>query len=293
MRKVGGPFRLLYHSKRIKGLADRISRMTDVKGRRPLRGAQSAPLTSAIREEGFLLSGLHQQPRISERFLLRAALVAFLASGLAGCASSLWERTEKISSNGDAARLYVPKLWAPLLPGSVYPDKRRPVAAAGRPSVVVVCPAAGACPKDRILKPLAERGIVVLLFRDGLKDPPKADLLRTRAESKDAPVGWLLISPTGEFLRRWMGAGATPSAVAILENRAPEALSLPSPSSPSKKIFDSAPRRVLLAAPLGSEASISSEGVIEKLYAPDAAGRLPCEAYRDAAEWLAGELGAR
>jgi hypothetical protein len=33
--------------------------------------------------------------------------------------------------------------------------------------------------------------------------------------------------------------------------------------------------------------------VIEKLYAPDAAGRLPREAYRDAAEWLAGELGAR
>ena len=66
-----------------------------------------------------------------------------------------------------------------------------------------------------------------------------------------------------------------------------------SPSSPSKKLFDSLPRRVLLEALLGSEAKSSSEGVIEKLYAPDAAGRLPREAYRDAAEWLAGELGAR
>ena len=68
---------------------------------------------------------------------------------------------------------------------------------------------------------------------------------------------------------------------------------LPPPSSPSKKLFDSATRRVLLEALLGSEANISSDGVIEKLYAPDAAGRLPREAYRDAAEWLAGELGAR
>ncbi|HSB64692.1 MAG TPA: hypothetical protein VLJ18_11025 [Thermoanaerobaculia bacterium] len=63
--------------------------------------------------------------------------------------------------------------------------------------------------------------------------------------------------------------------------------------SPSKKLFGSATRRILLAALLGSEADISSDGVIEKLYAPDAAGRLPREAYRDAAEWLAGELGAR
>ncbi|MGZ5430343.1 MAG: hypothetical protein ACXWEX_02990, partial [Thermoanaerobaculia bacterium] len=64
-------------------------------------------------------------------------LVALLASG---CASSAWERTEKISSNGVEARLYVPKLWAPLMPGSVYPNKRAPVAAKGRPAVVVVCP---------------------------------------------------------------------------------------------------------------------------------------------------------
>ncbi len=93
-----------------------------------------------------------------------------------------------------------------------------------------------------------------------------------------------------------MGARATPAAVAILRGRAPEPRALPSTSSPSKQLFDSLPRRVLLAALLGSEANVSSipsDEVIEKLYAPDAAGRLPREAYRDAAEWLAGELGAR
>jgi hypothetical protein len=219
---------------------------------------------------------------------LGALLVALLASGLAGCASSTWERTERISSNGSEARLYVPKLWAPLLPGSVYPNRRAPIAAKGRPSVAVVCPAFGACPKNLLLRPLAERGLVVLLFEGGMKEPPKTDLLQSRPEAAGAPQGWLLISPTDDFLRRWMGTGARPAAMAVLE-----ASASPSPSSPSQKLFDGPPRRVLLEALHGSEASIPSEGVIEKLYAPDAAGRLPREAYRDAAEWLAGELGAR
>jgi hypothetical protein len=223
-----------------------------------------------------------------------ALLVALLAPG---CVSSMWERTEKISSNGEEGRLYVPRLYAPLRPGSIYPDRRRPVAAAGRPSVIVVCPSAGACPKDRILGPLAERGLVVLLFESGLKEPPKEDLLRTRAECKGAPLGWLLISPTADFLRRWMGADATPTAVAILRGHPLEtdAIRVPSPFSLSKQLFGSLPRRVLLEALLGSEAKISSEGVVEKLYAasPGPAGGLPSEAYRDAAEWLAGELGAR
>ncbi|MFI5197227.1 MAG: hypothetical protein ACHQJD_01290 [Thermoanaerobaculia bacterium] len=208
------------------------------------------------------------------------SLVALLASG---CASSTWARTEKISSNGEQGRLYIPKLWAPLMPGSVYPNKRVPVPAKGRPSVVVVCPATGKCPKSEVLGPLAERGFVVMLFEGGLKEPPREDFLRTRAESKDASVGWLLISPTDDFLRGWMGAGVATGVLLF-------------PSSPSKQIFDSFPRRVMLAALLGSEAnspSISSDGVIEKLYAADASGRLPREAYRDAAEWLAGELGAR
>ena len=208
-------------------------------------------------------------------------LAAVLASG---CASSTWARTEKISSNGAEGRLYIPRLYAPLRPGSIYPDRRTPVTAAGRASVIVVCPAAGKCPKKEILGPLAERGIVVLLFGGGLKEPPKEDLLRTRAESKGAPVGWLLISPTDDFLRRWRKTDA------ILAASAP-----PSFSSLSKQIFGSATRRVLLEALLGSEANLFSEGVIEKLYAasPSPAGGFPPEAYRDAAEWLAGELGAR
>lgn len=205
----------------------------------------------------------------------------------------MWERTEKISSNGEEARLYVPKVWAPLMPGSVYPNKRAPVPAKGRPAVVVVCPSAGSCPKDRMLGPLAERGIVVLLFEGGLKEPPERDLLRTRPEAAGAPQGLLLVEPTDVFLRGCMGTSAIPAAVAILRGRAPEPAARPFPSSPSEQIPDGIPRRVLLVALLRSETEISSDGMIEKLYAPDAAGCLPREAYRDAAEWLAGELGAR
>jgi hypothetical protein len=217
-------------------------------------------------------------------------LVALLAPG---CVSSMWERTEKISSNGEEARLYVPKLWAPLMPGSVYPNKRAPIPAKGRPAVVVVCPAAGRCPRSEILGPLAERGLVVLMFEGGMKEPPKADLLRTRPEAAGAPQGLLLVEPTDDFLRGCIGAETAPNVVAILRGRALEPTALPSPSSPSKQLFGSLPRRVLLAMLLGSEANTSSDGVIEKLYAPDATGRLPREAYRDAAEWLAGELGVR
>jgi hypothetical protein len=225
----------------------------------------------------------------SER-LAAAFLVALLAPG---CVSSMWERTEKISSNGALGRLYVPKLYAPLRPGSIYPDRRTPVPAKGRPAVIVVCPAAGKCPKKEILGPLAERGIVVLMFEGGLKEPPRGDLLRTRPEAAGAPQGLLLVEPTTDFLRGCMGAETAPNVIAILRGRALESTGLPSPSSPSRQIFGSLPRRVLLAALHGSEANTSSDRVIEKLYAPDAAGLLPREAYRDVAEWLAGELGAR
>ncbi len=58
-----------------------------------------------------------------------------------------------------------------------------------------------------------------------------------------------------------------------------------SPSSPSKKI--------LLAALLSVEPLEAPDGVVLKLYSPNSKGLLPGEAFRDAVEWLAGELGAR
>jgi hypothetical protein len=180
--------------------------------------------------------------------------------------------------------LYVPRVYAPLLPGSIYPDKKVPVPAKGRPAMVLVCPVEGDCRKDVILDQAAQRGLVVLAG-----DNAKADLLRTRPEVDAARVGWLLVSPTEDFLGRWSDAGARSGACAVLlpprGSVSGTASALPLPHSPSKKI--------LLATLPGAAPLEAGEGTILKLYSPNAKGLLPSEALRDAVEWLAGELGTR
>jgi hypothetical protein len=207
-------------------------------------------------------------------------LVALAATG---CASSQWERTERVSSNGQKGRLYVPKLYAPLLPGSIYPDRKVAVPARGRPALVVVCPEKGDCRKDEILEQAAQRGMVVLVVSRPSKAPLKEDLLRTRAEANAERTGWLLVKPTEDLLRTWIDGGAPGVALAILGP--PNAIAPPFPSSPSKKIL------FLVLQP--SESFPAADDAILKLYAASPSGGLPREAFRDAVEWLAGELGAR
>lgn len=202
-----------------------------------------------------------------------AFLVAFV---MAGCASSVWEKTESVPGG----RLYVPKMYAPLLPGSIYPDKKVAVPAKGRPVMVLVCPEKGDCREKEILGQAAQRGLVVLVSRE-----PDFDLLRTRAEADAANIGWLLVNPSGDFLRRWMGGGAAGKAVAMIGPPSQPGSPGPFPSFPSKEF--------LLAALLDREPPEAGDGTVLKLYAPNAKGLLPIEAFRDAVEWLAGELGAR
>lgn len=204
----------------------------------------------------------------------RAALLAALLLG--GCASSPWQSTESVPGG----KLYVPKLYAPLLPGSIYPDKKRPIPASARPAVVLVCPAKGDCREKEVLDQAAQRGFVVIVGRE-----PKVDLLRTRPEADPERIGWLLVAPTEDFLRRWTGAGAAGEATAVIGP--PRQLGGPPllPSSPSRKI--------LLAALLDREPTDARDATILKLYSPNAKGLLPSEAFHDVVEWLAGELGAR
>ena len=194
---------------------------------------------------------------------------------LGGCASSVWQRTENVPGG----KLYVPKLYAPLLPGSIYPDRNVPVPAKGRPAIVVVCPAQGDCREKEILSQASLRGLVVLLGKE-----PKDDLLRTRPEADPERIGWLLVQPEEDFLRRWIGAGAPGQAAAVI-GPPPRAAKPPLPSSLSKKVLLSA---LLSADPLEAE-----DGTDLKLYSPNKDGLLPDQAFRDAVEWLAGELGAR
>ena len=208
---------------------------------------------------------------------------ALLAASLSGCATSLWERTESFSSGGAEGRLYVPRVYAPLLPGSIYPDRKSPVPARGRPAIVVVCPEKGDCRESEILEQAGWRGMVVLIFKRPPTSPLKNDLLRTRAEASAKQTAWLLVAPTEDFLRRWIGSDAPGSATAVLEPPLPSFLSkqnlLPPLLFSSLLLSDGQPE--------------TPAGAILKLYAARPAGGLPDEAFRDAVEWLAGELGAR
>jgi hypothetical protein len=216
--------------------------------------------------------------RILRTFPVAPALLVALAA--CGCASSDWERTESVPGG----RLYLPKVWAPLLPGSMYPKKSVPVKSEKLPAIVLVCPERGDCRKDVVLERAAERGLVVLAGKT-----PEAETLRARAEVDANRIGWLLVNPTGEFLGRWTAAAATGKAAAVLlPPRAATAdtpAAVPRPSSPSKKI--------LLATLLGREPREAEDGTVLKLYSPDEKGRLPAEAFRDAVEWLALALASR
>jgi hypothetical protein len=200
-----------------------------------------------------------------------ALLAALLACG---CASSAWEKTESVAGG----RLYVPKVYAPLLPGSIYPDKKVAVPAKGRPAIVVVCPEKGNCRRKEILDQAAQRGLVVLVGRKS-----KVDLLRARAEANPARFGWLLVKPTSEFLARWTEAGVSGTAAAVMWP-AP-------PTAPPPPFFHS--KKILLAALLSDEPLEVRDGTVLKLYSPDEKGLLPREAFRDAVEWLAGTLETR
>lgn len=206
--------------------------------------------------------------------------MALLAMVLpSGCVSSAWENTESVPGG----RLYIPKVYAPLLPGSIYPNKNVPVPTKNRPAMVVACPPKGDCREKEILDQAAQRGIVVLVLTRPPSGPPMDDLLRTRVEASAEHTGWLLVEPTGEFLRRWMNAATSFAAGAVIGPPRPAAHSFPSYPS----------RNLLFLAIQPAEAFPAPDGAVLKLYAARPSGGLPREAFRDAVEWLAGELGAR
>jgi hypothetical protein len=191
---------------------------------------------------------------------MRKAVAPFAALFIAGCASSEWQATETVPDG----KLYVPKMYAPLRPGSIYPDRKTPVPAKGRPLLVLVCPESGDCRKDEILDQAAQRGLVVLATKQ------QAPSIPARSEIDATRTGTLMV------------AAASLKLVASPPPRAGTPPSSPSQQSPS-----------LFATLHTTAPPAGTDGVILKLYAPDEKGRLPREAFRDAVEWLAGELGAR
>ena len=152
----------------------------------------------------------------------------------AGCASSDWAKTESVPGG----KLYIPKLYAPLLPGSIYPDKKAPIPARARPAMVLVCPSKGDCREREVLDQAAQRGLVVLATRSS------AASIAPRPEVDPARGGTLTVAP------------------AALKVEVPTpAQAESSPSSPSKQIF--------LAALLGREPPEAKDATVLKLYSPN------------------------
>jgi hypothetical protein len=196
----------------------------------------------------------------------RIAVLALLAAAAASAESGK-PRSFRFAQGGRDVRVVVPTVFEPLLPGSVYPDRRRP--ASPREMLLVVVDRALA----RSAEPfLLDRGCIVAVV--------------------DSVDRELLAGLLAEIPRR---AGRTIDAVGILSARASDVLSDPriraaalfEPPDPNAGGGgDCRPVAVFRRTPSADlPDSRPSKCVREKWYR--ASGAFPPEAFRDAAEWLA------
>lgn len=230
----------------------------------------------------------------SSRLLALGAAVA--SFGLLACASSPVALKRTVGIGGVTARLHVPERFEPLAPGSVYPNRRMPVPAAGRPGVLLWPDEEGGGPLPSLaVRFLAERGLVVLeLPRNGPAGDPAGALREAVAafaafrESRGGPVALLAIRPAPALVEAALDEPAL---------RAAAFLGLDPPAGPSRRERRRLPVLVANLHEAGDEglperlASALGGAPVERRYLParDGAG-FPPEAARDAAEWLAGIL---
>jgi len=199
---------------------------------------------------------------------VKRVLAATLALSAAACASGPWAARRDAAGPGFRGRLFAPRVFAPLLPGSSYPDRRRPIPARARPGVLVVVP-----PRlfGRASPRLADRGLVALRLEDARALPAAASWLSAQPECAGARIGVLLAGPA---------PGSWPERVAAF------ALVGASPAPAA------APRHVLWLSTAADGAPRGASIRLFKAAEGAAAGDVPKEAWRDAAEWLAHELEA-
>jgi hypothetical protein len=193
-----------------------------------------------------------------------------------GCASGPWGERRAVSDARAHGRVYVPRLFEPVIPGSVYPNRRFPVPARSRPGVVLVVP-----PRlfVRAAAPLLERGLVVLRLEGSSPDLSAAvELLAGLPECAGAPIGLEMVAVEREADLRVV---PPPRAIAFV-GAAPART--PAPGT----------RVLVLRAWSGTAAPPPAGAAVERWYrAPErfrASDVVPAEAWRDAAEWLAEAL---
>ena len=171
----------------------------------------------------------------------------------------------------DSVRVIVPKTFEPLLPGSVYPNRRKPIEARRLP-VAILCreasPALEFLLERRIL--VAERGSEpVDALLEALAARPEAD------PGRAALFAYRSVPPTRAAVK----------AIAVFD-----------PDLGVPRAVGSSPVALFFRAPLLvpseelSRASVAIFGprVVEKWYRGEAG--FPVEAFRDAADWAAAML---
>jgi hypothetical protein len=207
------------------------------------------------------------------------AILAFALLLASPGSASEKARSFTIHFAGGSARVVVPKKFEPLLPGSVYPNRRKPIPARGCPVVVVqkVAPLLASAEPF-----LLERGLLVVEMAN--PDPVGIDQVLTEllhhAEASPARAELLLWKDSPAI------NSASITAAAIFDPQ-----DFHEPGAEASRCL---PVALFLRAPAATASEeltarflLRPECVSERWYR--AAKGFPEQAFRDAAEWLAAE----
>ena len=197
-----------------------------------------------------------------------AYLLLFLATPLLASEKA---RTFHVRVGGESVRVIVPKTFEPVLPGSVYPNRRKPEPPRRLPVAILAPEAAPA------LEFLLERGFLVAERRSA----PIEDLLAALASRPEADVSRAAVFAFRE-------APAEPAAIratAIFDPDPDRA----GPEGPGPvALFLRAPGRAPSSELSNAFAARFGPSIVEKWYRSETG--FPEQAYRDAAEWAAAAL---
>lgn len=209
----------------------------------------------------------------------RAGLIAFLALGL--LSSSLQAQSKArafyLNMEGGRVRVLIPIKFAPLLPGSVYPNRAKPIKAEKCPVAIVE-----KLPDftKGFEEPLLDRGFLVVeiprrwlvsttALLQALARHPEADPARTIL------IVWQSLPPR---LDRRVGAAA------IFDPDFSRGIPQGGEGRPAVATFFLTPRRAPSEELTWKLHELFGAGVVEKWYRSP--HKFPPEAFRDAAEWL-------
>ena len=201
----------------------------------------------------------------------RRAAAAFLLALAATAAEAAKDRAFVLRAAGQRVRVVVPERFEPLLPGSVYPNRRIPTTRGGAPVVVLERTLA-----KRAEAVLLDRGFVVAEMERIDRAAIEALLPElTRRVGVSFGGAKLLARRAGDGLRApEIDAAALFDPVEVSEEGPPAFPCLPI------AVF----RRTRDGA-VPDSASTDGACVVERWFRTD--GDFPDDAFRDAAEWLA------